>query len=1745
MAQRVGYEAGTAWLQVLPSFEDIDAEIKKGLRKAVDELNKGLSDALPDGVKASAKATERAAAQVGESAGEVAGEKAGEKFAGHFADTLNRRLRNAFRALPEVIIDADSSEFDRAVAKVRKDIETLRGKKIGVDITPAQAIDESRGLSDRLRGLRAQAPADDRLRVDLSQAADEVDAWVAVARAGGEELAREAKRAADEWNRIHQAALDENLRRERKAVEERNRLHAHALDEDLRRSYLIVQEQARIHQQAIDEDQRRDWQAGVARRKLHEQALEEDLRRDWQAQQAFGKLHEQAIRENGLREVKARRELTKLHEQAIAEDYQRQRKAVQDAARLAEQEFGRTFAGKIQADLTRALQALPDIGTRPARDAAEQMVKEIRGRLETLRGQRLGIDVDAGRALAEIAQLQAQLVKLANTSPDVEVRAETTAAAARLAAVERIADRLDGRNLNIEINADASAVDSIGRAANFSLSRLESLTFVGLSLGTTLIPAAGAVASAIGFIGTAAVSSAAGIGVLALGFSGIGEAVKALNGYQQDAQKSAIAVAAAQDRVTSATEAVTSANMSLANTRASAASAARRAAQQVADAERGVADARRAAAEAVRSAAGRVMDAERDLARASVDAREAREGLTRAYRDAVDALADLNSSVKRNALDQRQATLDLKEAREELNRTLTNPRATREEREQAQITYERRLQQIEDLKREGKNLAVQQADANKKGVQGSDQVVAARRRVADADQRVADAQSRLADAQQAVVRAQVDGARRVADAQRRVSDAHAAQADQQRQSAFQIAQAQQGVVAAQRQLRQAYDKTGVAGGAALEKLNEAMANLTPTGRRFARFIFGLKDEFDGLRATAADNLLPGVQSSIEDLLPLLPGFRDYVGRVAFAIGGMFQETSRFLRVDPTWRKFFGHVDGETVPTLERLYRIGRNTATGLLGLYMAFTGFNGDVGGGLERLTENFARWSADLENNQGFQKMLGYIRENGPAVVDLLGEMVVFVARFVQAAAPIGAFLVGMFENLFSVINSFPMPVLQGIVLSLALIAAGILAVNTASRIAALTTGTWSRLSGVIDTVGGAMDRARDRSERFGRGMSRARSAGLTMRDGLASVGTFLAGPWGVALGGAALAVGYFAQKSAEQKQKVTDLADALKLLGDAYKQTRSVSSSAVRDVVAQSEELQKLINDSKLYGLAVEDIARAAAGERAAQSAVISALEAKKEALRQATTAQIENGAEASFAVHELDQQEAAINTLIAALEKQFGRTNMATNAQKALDQAQRSSVAAATPAQIAQEKVGEAMKVLADRTATAADKANALKMAQDALSGAAKSQVEAEEAYEAAVDNVAGALTKKNNSLNKGTAAGRANRDAVQALLESSVEMYNADIAAGKSVEEATRLHELRVKALRDEAAKVGANTVETEKLIATYGKIPTDIETLLKLTGNVEVDKQLAHMAIQQKALDKNISYAESKRLYEKDKRLAMMASGGLVHGPGTSTSDSIPAMLSRREFVEPAATVDYYGVPFFEALRRRRIPKEALPGFKRGGLVDWPFNVNVADTYIPKADVVPARTAGGIGSADMMKILRRVFPGLALLSGYRPGSRTNSGSLSYHGRIAKDGDKGRAVDVPPRMDVFNWLTRNYPDSREIIYTPAGGRQVWNGRPHVFQDPFVRRTHYNHVHWAYDEGGYLPPGVSTVFNGTGKPEPVFTDGQWADLSALVRNNHAEPRGGETHHWHFKEAALDHGRLQAWADRRDALARAGRRS
>ncbi|OMI41564.1 hypothetical protein [Streptomyces sparsogenes] len=75
---------------------------------------------------------------------------------------------------------------------------------------------------------------------------------------------------------------------------------------------------------------------------------------------------------------------------------------------------------------------------------------------------------------------------------------------------------------------------------------------------------------------------------------------------------------------------------------------------------------------------------------------------------------------------------------------------------------------------------------------------------------------------------------------------------------------------------------------------------------------------------------------------------------------------------------------------------------------------------------------------------------------------------------------------------------------------------------------------------------------------------------------------------------------------------------------------------------------------------------------------------------------------------------------------------------------------------------------------------------------------------------------------------------------------------------------------------------------------------------------------------------------------------------------------------------------------------------------------------------------------------------------------------------------------------------------------------------YRDP-TRAWSWWQSHRWYDDGGYLPPGLSLVANGTGKPEPVFTSGQWDTLRASAGNGRGTPNIVVENHTYIGDTEL----------------------
>lgn len=1770
----MAYSAGTAFLQVEPSFEGLEAAIARMSRDMVKSLDKQLSEKLGKAVQGATRSAERDAGKAGQALGktfidgalrqvnagvaaisetdrvlaplrkelvaiseidlgkgfnekdfiariqrvsaalrkaqaDAQGPKAVSRFteAGNaaallgsvedlvraarergfvsgdaFVDAYQSRLKAMRRALPDLRIRAESTDAERAAAPIRQRIEDAARLKAGDAVTrennplnlpigvriSRQDLAREMSIIEGLIDNFVERFGDSDLVLPFDKARRQAAGFF-------EDVKTESQKATEDVARDQQRADEQNrklrLQQTRREFEERAKLLRAAREEELREERRIAQQNAALR-------------AAQARREIEERA------RQLRAAREIERRDEQRAADQRL--AAARREME-----------QRQRLLEQERARLAAEArraFGQTTAGEAQQRLGSAADRIVELPVHLQANSVDREMADIRRRIKALGDVQIGVDLDA-EGFAD--QVQAEFTKLESIAHDrkvdIEVRTDAARAASELGAILVLLNRIDNDKATVEVDANSflSSLRSMGAAMSLNLGRLGALIALGASLGTAIVPAAAAAASAIGSIGTAALAAGAGIGVMIIGFSGVGEAVKLMGQVADQQAKSGASLARSANQVEAAQSQIRSAEMALADTRRDNATAALRAQRAIRDALDDQRDAVREVARANQDATLRLTDAQRDATRAVLDEQRARDRLTESYRDARRALEDLSSQVRGNALDQRQAVLDITEAKEELDKLLVNPRASAAEREQAQITYEQRLLQMEDLKRRGAELSEAEQERLRKGIAGSDEVLRARRELADAEQRRTATQRELTRAQEDLVETQLDGTRRLRDAEQKVLDSRAAAAEQQRDAADAEYQATQQIVAARRALENATNASAVAGGAALTNLQTHLDNMTPAARALAEYLYGMRDAWQALKV-AASPVAAGMQAALESMLggtseeaikrlqPLL----SFVNRVAQELGRSFQRFAATLQ-GPEFREFFDYIDQTAVPTLRDMYTIFENFTVGFVNLFLAFTPLTGDVNKGFLGMSESFREWTSTLGENEAFQEFLAYLRESGPQIARFLGEAAKAIGSLVAAAAPVGSAVVDAFIKVFEWINKIPQDTLTALVAGIAAAAGAlalfagataIAALDTAGLIAAAIAAVVVGLTGLVGSSEGAMG----------------------------ALGT----AWKAIKEGATVAFGAIKEALLEAWRAVQP---TLARLGEMFTWLwHEAIVPAAEGIWAVIKQLYETL--SPIFDLIISLIKPLAT--------IIWWL------LKNVIIPVV-----AAIVV-------VLVKTLVPVIKWLW------TNIFKPILQS--IGLAFSIGAAIIKVAVGVILVVL--------------KALGWMFSSLWNDWIKPfwEKHLKPLISRLSGALDP----------------------VKSSWKNFVRDM--GKLWRDLGRLVRTPIKFI--------VETLLNDGLLKGYNWLADkfDIEP-------------------------KNVKIPPPSGGWD-----ALYATGGAVYGPGTGTSDSIRARLSKGEHVLTAKEVEAAGGHrVIYALRRAILSGGLLPGFAGGGPVtrrrpgtgdgigDWlkrqarGLGRKATDAFSSAADFfrnplgsltdlarglfdkIPGKdmwfvqklislpqeilgslkdkvrnlflggdegldgaTAGAVhsnsnrlgGSAGMIGILRQVFPGLNLNSGYRPGAITVGGNPSMHGR-------NRAVDVPPRRDVFEWIRANYPDSFELIFSPAGNRQLYKGRPHVFSDA-VRNIHWDHVHWSYDEGGELPDtrrmpgGVMQVFHGKRTPDKVLTDVQWTNIARLARATADRGGGGgDTYNFEFANSTLTAERVMAIQARRDALDRVSR--
>ncbi|WP_406127536.1 hypothetical protein [Streptomyces sp. NBC_00989] len=675
--------------------------------------------------------------------------------------------------------------------------------------------------------------------------------------------------------------------------------------------------------------------------------------------------------------------------QGLADGITRGGRQAQPAAIRQGQSTGSAFARSFKTQVQAALANLPDIHLNANSTDAEREIYNIRRQLESIRDARIGIDISSADATAIIDRLQERLTRLSSESPNVQIRVDAGAASAQLAAFQGEVNRLDGQTADVDVDTHAATAN------------LNALTAAAITFGPALLPVLPVVAAGLGAIAAAAVAAGAGLGGIALVAV---PAFKQIGGVLQLQKAAQDAATSSTNSGASAAAAASSKALQLAGAQQAVATAERNGARQIEQAQQAVTQARRNAAQVAaqaslsnQQAARAVEDAERSLATAQKTARQAQLDLTAARKQAAQELEDLNNQLVDSALAQRDADLQVKEARQNLNATLADPKATALQRAQAQLAYDEAVQHLKEQQAATRRLKTETAAANKAGVNGSKTVKTAQDQLATAQQAVADKTRSLSDAQAAQARTATQNAQQIADAQQKIADAQGNVAVAQQSAADSAA-------SAQRQLQQAMQST--AGGTdaaatAQAKYQAALAKLTPAARGTYFAFLNLRTAFSAWSRALQPAVMPIFTRALDAIRRALPQVTPFVLAAASAIGKLQDRASRGFK-NPWWKTFRKDLQGSVEPAIIGLGVAFGNVFVGMAGIIGAFLPHMASISDTLQRITGKFANWGKGLKGSPTFERFLSYSADKAPLIGDTLGKIANAFIDIGRALSPV-----------------------------------------------------------------------------------------------------------------------------------------------------------------------------------------------------------------------------------------------------------------------------------------------------------------------------------------------------------------------------------------------------------------------------------------------------------------------------------------------------------------------------------------------------------------------------------------------------------------------------------------------------------------------------------------------------------------------------------------------------------------------
>ena len=391
------------------------------------------------------------------------------------------------------------------------------------------------------------------------------------------------------------------------------------------------------------------------------------------------------------------------------------------------------------------------------------------------------------------------------------------------------------------------------------------------------------------------------------------------------------------------------------------------ASDRLADAETRVKDAKYALNEllldqatnlkALEKARNKAADAEADAAIASEKAErnyqdsvkateQAIEGVTKAREDAKEAIQQLRFELEGGVISEKKARLEFEKARESLQRVQDLPPNSRARREaelafaEADLNLRRAIDKNGDLRKET-------SKANKEGIDGNKNVLAAEAKVVESKYKQQDAEVAAFKAARELIEAKAE----LKDAEDKLLPT----SERARKEARARELAERAVTDAIKAREKAEKDLKTATG-------DPSIKLSPSAKEFVDYIVDLKDKLEALRLKLQEaffsKFTPAIKELVETYLPLL---EPLLVRIASALGTIV-EKFKVVFLDPQVVEAVTKIFEEMAPLLEALGGAAANLSGAITILLATFAPFATKWAQHVEKLTEG---WLETIKNKE------------------------------------------------------------------------------------------------------------------------------------------------------------------------------------------------------------------------------------------------------------------------------------------------------------------------------------------------------------------------------------------------------------------------------------------------------------------------------------------------------------------------------------------------------------------------------------------------------------------------------------------------------------------------------------------------------------------------------------------------------------------------------------------------------------